>query len=212
MRQSEEISRQLAPGDLEAVAAMHLHPSLATQGGRHAGAEYRFYRDKIRLFQAFDPRSVLLEKDVSGRIRGMLVYTHDEPSFHRFAGPRHLRFFVHLLKTMAGYYGCHLRKYYVAARSMLGKGQASPTPAVARHGKIWALLVAEECRRQGVAGSLIAACLEDMRRRGADRLRVTVHIDNHPAIGLYEQCGFSRIGKCLESNGPAVVMEQTLGP
>jgi GNAT superfamily N-acetyltransferase len=210
MDMSRTISRDLASGDLETVAAMHLHASLAASGNRHPIGKFRFFRDKIRLFQEFDPRSAIVEKDDAGRICGVLIYTHDEPSFHRFAGPTHGPFWVRALKTLCGCYGFDFPKYLAAARSMLGKGDRADVPAASRYGKIWVLLVAEECRRQGVAEHLVAECIRTMRERGATLLRVTVHVDNHPAIHVYEKCGFRNVGTCVESSGPSAVMQRDI--
>jgi ribosomal protein S18 acetylase RimI-like enzyme len=210
MPPSTTISRDLAPDDLEVIAAMHLHASIAASGNRHPGGKFRFSRDKIRLFQEFDPHSTLMEKDEPGRIRGVLVYTHDEASFHRFAGPPHGRFWMRALKTLCGYYGFDFPKYLAAARSMLGKGDQPDVPAADHYGKIWVLLVAEECRRQGVAERLVTECIRAMRERGATRLRVTVHVDNHAAIHVYEKCGFRTVGTCVESSGPSLVMQMEI--
>lgn len=210
MEPERTISRELAPDELEAVAVMHLPAASAVQPPLGAVGQLRFFRDKVRLFQEFDPHSAIVEKDEFNRICGVLVYTHDEPSFHGFAGPSHGRFYMRVLKTLCGYYGFDFPKYLAAARSMLGKGDLPDVPTADHYGKIWVLLVAEECRRQGVAERLIAECIRAMRERAATQLRVTVHVDNQPAIRAYEKCGFRKIGSCVESSGPSAVMQMEL--
>jgi ribosomal protein S18 acetylase RimI-like enzyme len=49
-------------------------------------------------------------------------------------------------------------------------------------------------RKQGVGARLLAAAEEDIRRKGARKIRLEVSITNHAAIALYERAGFHRIG------------------
>ncbi len=49
-------------------------------------------------------------------------------------------------------------------------------------------------RRRGVASALNEAAEEEARRRGFDRIRLTVGIDNEPAQTLYRQCGYRDVG------------------
>jgi ribosomal protein S18 acetylase RimI-like enzyme len=50
--------------------------------------------------------------------------------------------------------------------------------------------VREQHRRRGVASALTAAAERDARRRGYDRLRITVSVENAPAQALYRGLGF----------------------
>ena len=52
--------------------------------------------------------------------------------------------------------------------------------------------------RLGAGKSLIAACEEEARRRGADSLVLEVRADNLRAIALYEQRGYVKFGTIAE--------------
>ena len=46
-----------------------------------------------------------------------------------------------------------------------------------------------------------------MKKRGEKLLRLTVEVDNKPAIKAYEKSNFKIIGKCKESSGLSYVMQ-----
>jgi len=48
-------------------------------------------------------------------------------------------------------------------------------------------------RKLGVGSRLLAAAEEDIRRKGARRIRLEVSITNGAAIGLYEVAGFHKV-------------------
>jgi ribosomal protein S18 acetylase RimI-like enzyme len=50
--------------------------------------------------------------------------------------------------------------------------------------------VRPEHRRRGVASELTVAAEREARKRGFDRLRLTVGIENAPAQALYRRCGY----------------------
>jgi ribosomal protein S18 acetylase RimI-like enzyme len=54
--------------------------------------------------------------------------------------------------------------------------------------------VREAHRRRGVALALTAAAEAEVARRGADRVRLTVSIDNAAAQALYKRCGYADVG------------------
>jgi ribosomal protein S18 acetylase RimI-like enzyme len=49
-------------------------------------------------------------------------------------------------------------------------------------------------RKRGVAARLLAAAEEDIRKKGAKKIRLEVSTANHAAIALYEHAGFKKIG------------------
>ena len=53
-------------------------------------------------------------------------------------------------------------------------------------------------RKQGVGTRLLVAVEEDVRRKGAQKIRLEVSVTNHTAIALYERAGFHRI--CMLKN------------
>jgi ribosomal protein S18 acetylase RimI-like enzyme len=68
--------------------------------------------------------------------------------------------------------------------------------------------VLPEYRRQGIARLLLLECEKHLN---SPRLRLCVRLDNTPAIRLYEQEGYQRIGtwtKYYNDGGDALVMEK----
>ena len=64
-----------------------------------------------------------------------------------------------------------------------------------RHiGHIIGMMVRPAARRQGVAGKLLVACIDDARRAGLEMLTLTVTADNASAVQLYERHGFVGYG------------------
>lgn len=56
------------------------------------------------------------------------------------------------------------------------------------------LAVHPDCRRRGLGRRLMEACLDDCRRSGVRVCFLDVKVSNHPAIDLYVQFGFKKIG------------------
>ena len=196
--------------DLEIVTSMHISSRIADASLQRPKSHYRFFFDKVRLFYDFDQESIILKKDDNDQIIGILIYTFNEVDFNHFSGPHHFRFFIRALKTILGFYGCRFGKFFAALRSMLGKNLESDVPFTDRYGKIWVMLVMEERRREGIAIDLIDSCIENMKKRGEKLLRLTVEVDNKPAIKAYEKSNFKIIGKCKESSGLSYVMQLEL--
>lgn len=201
---------EITKKDLEIIASMHISSRIEDSGLKKPGSHYRFFYDKVKLFYEFDPESIILKKNDQGEINGILIYTYDETAFNSFSGPRHGRFYSRAMKTLLGVYGCRFGKFLAAAKSMLGKNTEPDVPQVDQFGKIWVLLVMEECRRQGVAAKLLEDCITAIKRKNVFNLRVTVKTDNEPAIKAYEKSGFKIIGTCMESSGASYVMELAL--
>jgi GNAT superfamily N-acetyltransferase len=53
------------------------------------------------------------------------------------------------------------------------------------------LFVREAARRGGLGRALVEAAFERARRRGCGRIELDTNEENHAAIALYEECGFS---------------------
>lgn len=64
-----------------------------------------------------------------------------------------------------------------------------------RVARLYSLATQPEARGQGIGANLLAAAADEARRRDCRALRLEVRIDNAAAIGLYERCGFVRIGR-----------------
>lgn len=198
---------KISKKDLKTIASMHISSRIADASLQRPKSHYRFFFDKVKLFYNFDPESIIFKKDDDDQIIGILIYTFNEVDFNQFSGPLHCRFYLRALKTILGFYGCRFGKFFAALRSMLGKNLESNLPFNDRYGKIWVLLVMEERRREGIAMELINSCADRMKKRGATFLRLTVEVDNKPAIKAYEKSNFKIIGKCQESSGLSYVMQ-----
>lgn len=58
---------------------------------------------------------------------------------------------------------------------------------------IESVYVKKEKRRQGVADKLISAAINDIKRKGGEKIFLEVRENNAPAINLYLKFGFKRI-------------------
>lgn len=192
---------------LRLAAAMHVVPSSTSGEGGATGPRFRFSFDKLLLFQAFDPESILLAWDDADNLLGVLVYTRDERKFNRFSRSFRGGICQRAVKSAVGFYGFQFTKFIKAFRSMTGIAAASDEAKPSGpFGKIWVLIVAEEARGMGLATRLVKECVTRFKERESGELRVTVKTDNAPAIKVYEKCGFKRIGTCEESSGHSYVM------
>ena len=67
-------------------------------------------------------------------------------------------------------------------------------PKVRHIAQVVGMMVRAEWRRQGVAGALLQACIDDARAAGVETLTLSVTAGNHGAERLYERAGFERYG------------------
>jgi ribosomal protein S18 acetylase RimI-like enzyme len=72
-----------------------------------------------------------------------------------------------------------------------------PVFASNRAGGIGNLAVKRERRRRGIGKMLAAAAMAEIRRRGAEYIKLSVARANAPAIGLYESLGFRDVTRSL---------------
>ena len=56
------------------------------------------------------------------------------------------------------------------------------------------LAVHPDCRRRGIASSLIDALLSRLKERGSRCLKLEVRVSNEAAIAVYESMGFGKLG------------------
>jgi ribosomal protein S18 acetylase RimI-like enzyme len=59
-------------------------------------------------------------------------------------------------------------------------------------GWIITLGVSPDYRRKGIANALLTTAEEQLFKK-ADLLRLCVRVSNHPAIALYQNCGYTRV-------------------
>ncbi|MCP4221628.1 MAG: GNAT family N-acetyltransferase [bacterium] len=80
-------------------------------------------------------------------------------------------------------------------------------------GWIMALGVVKEFRKHGVGESLTRVVLQEMQKREARRIKLTVHPENLSAIGLYKRLGFLPVEEIADYFGdgePRLIMEKSL--
>ncbi len=65
--------------------------------------------------------------------------------------------------------------------------------SVRRSGEIWDMFVEESQRKRGVGTELMEAAVGDMKRRGAQNVKLHVAILNEPARRFYEKLGFEAV-------------------
>lgn len=62
-------------------------------------------------------------------------------------------------------------------------------------GQITNIATHPDCRRQGLAGSVLRALLDEARARGITSVTLEARVSNAAAIALYEKFGFAVVGK-----------------
>jgi len=113
---------------------------------------------------------------------------------------REMRYLSHLgygLKLLARLndlaLGISLGFVYVLDGKLVGNVSLYPAQYPKEMGETWILAnvaVHPDYRRRGIAGSLVEACLDMVRRRACARVILQVNFDNVPAQRLYERHGF----------------------
>jgi ribosomal-protein-alanine N-acetyltransferase len=85
---------------------------------------------------------------------------------------------------------------------------------VADEGEILNLVVRRENRRRGEGHALLSAVLEQLRRRGVNKLFLEVRESNEAGIAFYEKMGFAKTGRrpgyYREPEEAALLMEKKL--
>lgn len=83
---------------------------------------------------------------------------------------------------------------------------------VADEVQIMNLAVAKDARRRGIAFGLLQELIAEATRRKAVIISLEVAEDNANALGLYEKCGFSAVGRRKGFYGDvgAIIMEKSL--
>ena len=62
-------------------------------------------------------------------------------------------------------------------------------------GELQNIAVREEYRGRGLGEKLLGRCLDEARRKGAEKVLLEVRKSNAPAIALYQKAGFSAAGE-----------------
>ena len=89
--------------------------------------------------------------------------------------------------------GISLGFVYVLDGKLVGNVSVYPASYPSGLGETWILAnvgVHPDYQRRGIAGDLMRASLEMIRRRGAARVILQVNYDNEAALRLYERAGF----------------------
>ncbi|MBN2162988.1 MAG: GNAT family N-acetyltransferase [Pontiellaceae bacterium] len=80
--------------------------------------------------------------------------------------------------------------------------------------RVYSLAVSHAARGLGIGRRMMAGAEREARRRGCDRMRLEVRMDNIPAIRLYESLGFvdtQVLPGYYEDESHAFVMRKELG-
>jgi ribosomal-protein-alanine N-acetyltransferase len=85
-------------------------------------------------------------------------------------------------------------RYYLVAELDGAVVGSAGLLTIAETAQIMTVGVLPDARRQGIAGRLVLALVEEARRRQAEEVLLEVRIDNEGARSLYEHCGFATIG------------------
>jgi ribosomal protein S18 acetylase RimI-like enzyme len=167
-------------GDVPTIAALHRErfpngflPKLGARPLEH------LYRYIVQSTDAF-----ALVSDDDGDVVGFVAVTEDIRRFYRGFLRRH-GLTAALVAAPAALRAP--RRVWETLRYGSRVDHADLPPA-----EILAIAVAERARGTGVAPSLLAAALEELRRRGVNAARVVTASGNSSALRLYEQAGFRR--------------------
>lgn len=79
--------------------------------------------------------------------------------------------------------------------------------------RLYSIAVADQHRGRGLSTRMIANLERKARKRGCDRLRLEVRIDNQAAIAAYDRLGFRSIGRVAgyyDDGQTALRMEKSL--
>jgi [ribosomal protein S18]-alanine N-acetyltransferase len=82
-----------------------------------------------------------------------------------------------------------------------------------QNARLFSIAIAPGNARRGVGTALVDACIRDALKRGCQKLRLEVRVDNSAAIGFYERLGFEVFGHYAdyyEDGGAALRLELTL--
>jgi [ribosomal protein S18]-alanine N-acetyltransferase len=91
----------------------------------------------------------------------------------------------HLLQSPSAYcLGAYHRGELVGSMVILFKSNS-------RSARIYSLAVSAAARGLGIARRMMARAEREARKRGCNRMRLEVRMDNLPAIRLYERLGFT---------------------
>jgi ribosomal-protein-alanine N-acetyltransferase len=91
----------------------------------------------------------------------------------------------------------------LAEQAMASPVQPAPAPPIRGYAGYWydgddaelmTIAVDEAYQRQGIANRMLRWLIDDARVRGAQRMLLEVRVDNEPALSLYHQLGFTRLG------------------
>jgi len=204
--------------EIDIIAAMHVDPdeSLIDSIIKRNDPRYRFYRDKVKLFQSLDPNGVLVAKktnvtDNARNIAGFIIVTHDTPKFKRDALFRGHALMM-AIKTLTFNYGFEssfLKKMITIPYATLGIQKVrkkTNSDIVLPPSKIWAVIVMNNYRGQGIGKLLLDASYDYLKSLDMHQVWLTVELNNTVAQNVYEKSDFKSIGELLESTGHSKVM------
>ena len=87
------------------------------------------------------------------------------------------------------------------------------TPSHLRHSRVYNVAVSKEARGKGCGKALLYKMEEDSRNLSYSAIRLEVRRDNEPAIRLYEQSGYCKIGEkpgYYEDGQDALIYQKSL--
>ena len=79
--------------------------------------------------------------------------------------------------------------------------------------RLYSIAIEPGNARRGVGSALVHACIQDALKRGCQKLRLEVRVDNSPAIRFYERLGFEVFGHYADyydDGGAALRLELNL--
>jgi N-acetylglutamate synthase len=153
---------------------------LASHGYREAYPCILMTADGERLMRASRPLSISVELQGASDERWLDEFLELE-QFPDSRRPAYAKLFADMPQPKA-----YLRAAVDGQTAALGTAVSSDGWTI-----VYNIVTAERHRRKGAARAIMRAIAEWSLRQGAERLLLQVLRDNHPAIAMYEQLGFS---------------------
>ncbi|MDQ7779673.1 MAG: GNAT family N-acetyltransferase [Planctomycetota bacterium] len=216
------VVRPATIAELPEIAALHFDPperSRVREIVARGGGWYNLYLDKVRLYHRIEPEGLLVARDSDG-IAGYCITSQSAArlKYDAFSRGMTLSLIINALHLRYGASPAFWLKTALLAISMYGVravrtgGDKTRAPLIytLSEAKIWAFVVATECRGKGVGQALLdAACLY-LRKGGNKKIGVMVGRENQLAIRAYSRAGFRIVAPYFESVGKVYYMERPL--
>lgn len=162
-------------------------------------------QDVFSLVYTAEPDAALIAKNAAGELIGYcFAPVRLERLWYKAITGGHV--FKWAWRWLTGQYGFGLHPVKIILLNKIAFLRSAATPGKVANARILSIAVATGVRGLGIASALMAKADGYFRRHGVKRVRLEVRPDNHPAIRVYEKCGYYPAGTTYDSQGPWLIM------